>query len=187
MKDEIEVAEHPRWVPVPLDQDPESTRQHWEGVAEGAPDPAGVGAAMASVVRQLQTSDDPNVVPLAAWALLEPTGALDVSGFAVLRLMPVEPTADEDSVVRDLVSGTPVFSDPLIGQVETRSGTAVSVRLRPMVEVDGRPEVHHLVTVLWVRPSHQALFTLSHYGTDLTASLETADLVEELASGVDGL
>lgn len=187
MKDEIEVAEHPRWVPVPLDQDPETTRQHWESVAEGADDPAGVGALMASVVRQLQAADDPEVLPLAAWALLEPTGALDVSGFAMLRLMPVEETTDEDSVVRDLVSATPVFSDPVIGSVETRSGPAVSVRMRPMVEVDGRQEVHHLTTVLWVRASHQALFSLSYYGTQLTDSLEGADLLEELAAGVDGL
>ena len=187
MKDEIEVAEHPRWVPVRLDQDPETTRRHWETVAEGSDDPAGVGALMASVVRQLQTSEDPNVVPLAAWALLEPTGALDVSGFAILRLMPVEESADEDSVVRDLTAGTPVFSEPVIGSVETRSGVAVSVRMRPMVAVGGQQEVHHLTTVLWVRPRHQALFSLSYYGTRLTDSLESADLLEELAAGVDGL
>jgi hypothetical protein len=190
MDEQIELTEHARWAPIPLGVDPEEIRTQLAGAFAGAAsyDADAGAAAMAGVAAQLQAPPSDGSVNLAAWARVATPNELDVLGFATLRVVPLEPDASHDDVMALLLAGQQLFQDPAVTTISTRSGDAVSVQLRPLVDgPDGQVEVHQVSAVLWSRPTHRALFMLSAYDLDLVEATETAELLDELAAGIAGM
>jgi hypothetical protein len=191
MTDFIDAAGHSLWVPIPLDRDSETV--HAELLARfGADDPTADHAALiAGVARQLTEGNDvveqDGVQNLAAWALLQRPEELVVRALATLRVVLLETEVAAEEVVRELSGAETLFEAPALRPVDTRSGEAVSVRLRPMVEEAGASRVHEVSAVLWSRAEQSAWYLLSTYSTDLVEAGEVHALLEELAAGLEGL
>jgi hypothetical protein len=184
---EIVVADHPRWLPLPLQEAPD-----WfvgAVVAEFGDDAQEAAAVVASVMHSLATPPTDGSEHLAAWALMGEGDTFTPRSFVTLRVVPHEDGAPTDagSLLTLLTGGETLFSAPLENPLETASGAATWWRLRPMVEVAGEVQVHQLDAVLWSRPERQAHFVLSHYGSDLVGACAAGDLMLELAAGVSGL
>lgn len=189
MKDEIELAEHAHWAPIPLTEDPEVIRQRYaEAFASPDLDADAAAAAIAGIAAQLQLPADDGSVNLAAWARVATPNELDVRAFATLRVVPLAADATREDVLALLTEGQELFQDPLVADLETASGAALSVQMRPLVLADdGQSQVHQVNAVLWSRPTHQALFMISSYETDLVEAVPAADLLDELAAGCTGM
>ena len=194
MKDEIEVTGHPRWVPVPLGLGPSALMEHLRprleelGTAYADPEVAETAAeALVGAARRLEsTPPEDGGLNLAAWGLLGDAARSQppIAAIAALRALPI--AADQD-IVALLAEGMRLHLDPILGVLETTSGEARTIRLRPMVEVTGETRVHQLTAVVWERPEVGAAVVLSSYGEDLADATEAGDLLEELGRGVDGL
>lgn len=189
MNEQIELGEHAYWAPIPLQEDPEEIRQRYASAfASSTPDADAVAAAIAGVATQLQAPTTDGTVNLAAWARVGVPNELDVRSFATLRVVPLEQDARDEDVLTLLVEGQELYQDPGVQTLATRSGDALSVQVRPLVRTDdGQIEVHQVNAVLWPRPTHQALFMLSSYETDLIEATEAAPLLDELAAGIVGM
>lgn len=189
MNEELELGEHAYFAPIPLDQDPEVIRQQYASAfASTTPDSDAVAAAIAGIASQLQAPTTDGAVNLAAWARVGTPNELDVRSFATLRVVPLEEDARDEDVMALLLEGQELYQDPAVETLPTRSGDALSVRVRPLVRADdGQIEVHQINAVLWSRPGHQALFMLSSYETDLVEAMDAGDLLDELAAGIEGM
>lgn len=191
MTDFIEVTGHELWVPIPLDRDPDEVHDQLSD-RFGPGDPAADNAALLSgVARRLAEADDgagrTGVHNLAAWALVTQPDELVVRALATLRAVLLEPGVTAEEVVRGLAGDEPLFEAPAVRPIDTRSGEALTVRLRPMVDEGPVPQVHELAAVLWARPEVEAWHVLSTYSTDLVEAREVGELLEELAAGIEGL
>lgn len=69
--------------------------------------------------------------------------------------------------MQHLAGDEPLFEDPVLQPIETRSGEATSARLPPMLEESGTTYVHEAAAVLWHRPDDSSWFILWTYSTDL--------------------
>ncbi|MCD9199315.1 hypothetical protein [Aeromicrobium wangtongii] len=189
MNEHIELGEHAYWAPIPLDEDPEVIRQRYAaGFTSSTLDADAGAAAMAGVAAQLQAPTADGTVNLAAWARVGVPNELDVQAFAALRVVPLEEDARDEDVIALLTEGHELYQEPVVETLSTRSGDALSVRVRPLVHAeDGQIEVHQINTVLWSRPQHAALFVLSSYETDLVEATAAAILLDELAAGIGGM
>ncbi len=189
MKDEIVPAEHAHWAPIPLGQDPEVIRQQYAAAFSATTPSADVyAAAIAGVATQLQESPGDGTVNLAAWARVRTPNEIDVLGYATLRVSPLAEGATRDDVLAMLTDGQELYTEPLVGDLATSSGDALTVRVRPLVRAeDGQVEVHQVNAVVWARPEHQAVFTLTSYETDLVEAVPAGDLLDELAVGIAGM
>ncbi len=188
MNEHIELGEHASWAPIPLHEDPEVIRQQYASAFAETPHADTIAATLAGVASKLQVPTDDGTVNLAAWARVGTPNELDVRSFATLRVVPLEEDATEQDVITLLLEGQELYQDPDVETLETRSGEAMTVRVRPLVRTDdGQIEVHQVNTVLWPRPAHQALFMLSSYETDLVEATNAADLLDELAAGIGGM
>lgn len=189
ISDDLIVGGHELWVPIPLDGDPDDLHEQLLD-RFGTDDAAAAAAALLTgVARQLGDARQPAAgrpVQLAAWGLLSEPQTLDVRALATLSLAFAD-TAEAADVVSSLAEGETLFEDPDTQPIDTRSGEAISVRLRPMVDDDGTTQVHEVVAVLWARPDDSAWYILSTYVDDLVEAREIGDLLEELAAGVEGL
>lgn len=192
MSEDIVAAGHAYWLPLPLEESEAALTQDLrERFAETTPADALEleAAGLAMIVEELakplpEESDTRN---LAAWALLHDPERLDTRGFATLRAVRVAAGTSEEECVSLVVEDQPLYQDPLVTRMETRSGDAISLRFRAMVEEDGETQVHQTSAVLWPRTEHHLLFVLSNYATDLVEAAGIADRLDELAAGIEGL
>jgi len=189
VNEEIEFGQHARWLPIPLGVDPEEIRRELAAAfAPTTPDADTYAAAVAGVATRLAADADPATPTLAAWALVRTPNEIDVCGFATLRVTHVGPDTTDDDALAAVTGAMEVIAEPLTQRIQTLSGEALSLRVRPLVRPDDGPtQVHQLNAVLWVRPQHQALFVLSQYETDLAQAVPAADLLDELAAGFAGM
>jgi hypothetical protein len=190
---EIEATGHELWVPVPLDCDPEGLQQRLVDRFDADPEGTVVdhAAMVAGVARRLidanASSEETAIMALAAWALVEEPDTLRVRAFATFRVAVMDPGTTADEVARGLVGTDPMFQEPVSRTLDTLSGEAVSMRIRPMVDEDGASRVHELAAVLWSRPETGAWYVLSTYSLDLVEAAEVGELLDELAAGISGL
>jgi hypothetical protein len=191
VNDVIEATGHELWLPIPLDRETDGMYDELLqrfGHRDQAPDSAalvvGVARRLADANADVERTGMQN---LAAWALLERPDVLTVRALATLRVALLEPDLSADEVVRGLSDGESLFEAPVLQPMDTRSGEALSVRLRPMVEEAGASRVHEVAAVLWQRSAQQAWYILSTYVTDLVEAAEIAGFLEELGAGIEGL
>ena len=164
MNDVIEAPGHDLWVPIPLDRTPEAVQQQLLDRFGDDDETADNAALLAGVARQLaetnEQAEQTGMQNLAAWGLLVDPGTLVIRALATLRVALLEPDTTAEEVVRGLSGAETLFEEPLTHPMETRSGEAVNVRLRPMVEEAGSSRVHEVAAVLWPRPELEAWYIL---------------------------
>lgn len=191
MNEPIEAAGHELWLPIPLDGEPEAFHEELVRRFGDADENADHAALLVGVARQLRDAnagaERTGTQNLAGWALLERAGTLAVRALATLRVVLLEPDITATEVVEALSGAETLFETPLSRQMDTLSGEAVNVRLRPMVEQEGGSRVHEVAAILWPRPQQEAWYILSTYSTDLVEAAEIGGLLEELAAGIEGL
>lgn len=156
----IEAGGHELWLPIPLEGDPEWLHEELVrrfGDGDETADNAAlvVGAALQLGEANLE-ADRTGMQNLAGWALLDQPDQLTVRALAALRVVLVEGDLTAAEVLAELSGGETLFESPVSQPMDTRSGEAVTVRLRPMVEEAGTSRVHEIAAVLWPRPEHQA-------------------------------
>lgn len=191
MNDVIEAAGHELWLPIPLDRDAEAMYDELVRRFGDGDEAADHAALLAGVARQLADANadaaSTGMQNLAGWALLERPDALAVRALATLRVVLLESDITAEEVVRELSGGDTLFEAPVSQPMDTRSGEAVNVRLRPMVDEAGASRVHEVAAVLWPRPEQEAWYILSTYSTDLVEAAGIGELLEELGAGIEGL
>lgn len=189
---EILAAGHPLWIPLPLDCSAEvleaELTERFAGRASDEQVTFVVGLLTQLAERLSQPpADGVPAVNMAAWVLLADPDGIGLRAFATLRAAALASDATREDCIEIARAGIPVFQEPVVEDMETRSGTAIALRYRPMVEADGTTEVHQVSAVLWPRPEHNVLYLLSNYCEDLVEAAEIADLLDELGAGIEGL
>lgn len=190
MSDVIEAGGHAYWVPISLEIDPDEVQQQLLdrfGREESTADNAALLTGAARQLLDANAAAGPGMVNVGAWGLLREPDALVVRAIASLQYVVLPEDITADDVVRHLAGEEPLFEDPQVQPIETRSGDAVSARLRPMLDDAGTTQVHEAAAVLWHRPEVSAWFILSTYSTDLVEAREVGDRLDELAAGIEGL
>jgi hypothetical protein len=190
--DDILAAGHVNWLPLPLDgSQPDLAGELRERFAAGTPAFALDAAitALTATVEELSKPPVPDVpaLNLAAWVLLRDPETLAPDGFALLRGIHVAESTTQDEATASIVGEDPTYQDPVVEPLDTRSGPATSIRVRPMVDQGAGHAVHERSAVLWLRPDQQVLYVLSTYTADLVLAAEVFDRLEELAAGIEGL
>lgn len=190
MSDVIEAGGHAYWVPVSLEIDPDEVQQQLLdrfGREEATADNAALLTGAARQLLDANAANGPGMVNVGAWGLLREPDTLDVRAIASLQYVVLAEDITADEIVRHLAGDEPLFEDPLLQPIETRSGDATSARLRPMLEDGGTTHVHEAAAVLWRRADASAWFILSTYSTDLVEAHEVGVRLDELAAGIEGL
>ncbi|MGZ4591012.1 MAG: hypothetical protein ACXV4A_08820 [Actinomycetes bacterium] len=190
----IDAAGHDHWVPLPLDVPLEQLEadlgERYAGTMPRAELANSVAAAI-GVARTLAASpswEETGVATCAAWQWVRDPDTFVPAATAVLRATAVDAGQTVDDCIGLVVGDTPLQGGPVVGEVETSSGTAYAVRFRPVVRGDrGDSEVHQVVAVLWPRLESRVLFVLTTYTTDLVEGAELGDALEELAAGMTGI
>ena len=189
----LETPGHPRWLLLPLegDVDVAATRVVEDLIGDIASrdfveDTIAMVAGAARTVRQ-QSDElrDQDVLTYAALMLLPAPGLLLPGPVATLRIRPMSPADTDD----DALALCADLDADRHGQVDvevlaTPSGRALSVRFRPVVELeDGRVVNEHRL-VLWPRREVGMLLELSLYSVDLVDAGAAAEPLQELAESI---
>jgi hypothetical protein len=185
----IEATGHELWIPLPLEGPSEVVTQQLTQRFGDDDSVADQIALLTGVVTQLQQANDQDegVLNLAGWALVRRPDQLDVRTLATLRAVAVDEGTTAEEVGRGLAAGSTLFEEPTLTEVETMSGDALGIRLRPMVEEGDSTQVHEAIGLVWLREGDQVCFLLSTYVDDLVEALEIGDLLDELGAGIKGL
>lgn len=192
MSEEILAGGHELWVPVALDMEPDELERQLLDRFGDDDATADSAAFLVGTARQLAqanaTAEDAMILNLAAWGLLTKPDVLHIRGVATLRAAGgLAPGTTADQIIERLAGGSVLFDAPVKYPIDTHSGEAVSVRVRPMVDEDGVSRVVELAAVLWARPDVSAWYMLSTYTEDLVEAKEIGELLEELGAGMEGL
>ncbi|WP_167759064.1 hypothetical protein, partial [Blastococcus sp. TF02A-35] len=126
------------------------------------------------------------VPTLLAWALLPAPGMVRPGPVALLRALPLPPTATDDDVLHAVVDpDAERWGEVDVDRPGTAAGRAWALRWRPVVPgADGSREVHEQRAVLWPVREHGVLLALTCYALDLLDGAEVAEPLLELASGL---
>ncbi|RBY96219.1 hypothetical protein DQ237_10155 [Blastococcus sp. TF02-8] len=190
---QISTGGHGRWLPLPLegDVDERATAAARELTAQQSGDRVEQVAAVIAgtsrlVRRQAEQADREGIPTFLAWSLLPGPGILQPGPVALLRGFPLAADATDDDVVTTIVDpAAERFGDIDVDRLETASGTALTVRWRPVVrDDDGTRLVHEQRAVLWPDREHRALLALSLYVVDLVEGGAAAEPLAELAATV---
>jgi hypothetical protein len=189
---DIVVAAHPSWVALPLDRSADVLEAELRERLDGLGDRRQIDEAvvlLSEVARQLAAppAEDLPALNVSAWVLLADPAGLDLRAFATLRVVTIGPDTTAEDAVNLVLAEAEVFQEPVVERLETRSGDAIGLRYRPMVDNVGRSEVHQVSAVLWPRPERELLYVLSNYCEDLVEAAEIADRLDELGAGIEGL
>lgn len=190
---QISTGGHGRWLPLPLEGDVDE--QATVAARDITGEPSGelverVAALIAGnarvVRRQVEQMAREGVPTFLAWSLLPGPGILQPGPVALLRGFPLAPDATDDDVVTAVVDlEAERFGDIDVDRLETASGTALTVRWRPVFRDDeGTRLVHEQRAVLWPDRAHRALLVLSLYVVDLLEGGSAAEPLAELAATV---
>jgi len=189
----LETPGHPRWLLLPLegDVDVAATQVVEDLIGDVASRDfvedtiAMVAGASRTVRQQSDELREQDVLTYAAFLLLPAPGLLLPGPVATLRIRPVSPADSDDDVLAlcaDLAGERHGQVD--VDVVTTPSGRALSVRYRPVVEVeDGRVVNEHRL-VLWPRREVGMLLELSLYLVDLVEGGAAAEPLRELAESI---
>jgi hypothetical protein len=190
--DDILAAGHVNWLPLALDgSQADLGGELRERFAAQTPafalEAAITGLTVAAEQMAMPPDPETPALNLAAWVLLEEPEILYPGPFAVLRGIHVPESTTQDEATASIVGEDPTYQDPVVEPLDTRSGAATSIRVRPMVDQGAGHAVHERSAVVWLRPEQQVLYVLSTYSTDLVQAAEVFDRLEELAAGIEGL
>ena len=187
---------HPQWLPLSLasegDVDEASAAIVDRLVGDVAsPDfrdeTVAMVAGMSRIMRrQAEQRRQDQVLSYAAWMLMASPGLLLPGPVATLCLRPLAPTDSDDDVIGAATDlGADRHGDVDVDVIETRAGRALSVRYRPVKEVDGLRVVDEHRVVLWPRRDAEMTLELSLYTTDLVEGGLAAEPLLELAHSID--
>lgn len=185
MSEEIEIQEHPRWVPLVLHEGidaVETSLREWFPEAEDA-----VGVEACIGMARVLLEDTEAGHNLAAWVLIPDGDRLQPITVATLRVLHVSDDTTVDDLVRSVVGETEHVQSPVVDTVPTASGPATIIRFRPTVRVEAVDEVHQVVVVGWLRAEDEAAYLLSAVSDDLVEGEDLMDMMQVLAEGVGGL
>lgn len=179
------------WFPLDLTRTPEEV--HAAILAEyptGDEVTAATAEGLVGMVRGMQEqtgqAEETGVVTLAAWVLLDDPATLSPVSVATLRGLALE-SGDPMEVVAGMTAGAALVDEPPLVDLETASGPATLTRIRTVEVVQGDREVHEQSVVLWPRPQHGYVVTLSAYVEDLVLSDRVGAAMRQLATGISGL
>ncbi|VXC06894.1 hypothetical protein [Nocardioides sp. AX2bis] len=179
------------WFPLDLTRTPEQV--HAAILAEypaGDEVTAATAEGLVGMVRSLQAQtgegEATGIVNLAAWVLLDDPATLSPVAVATLRGL-VEESGDPMQVVAGMTAGAELYDEPPLVALGTASGPATLTRIRTVEVVRGGREVHEQSLVLWPRPQHGYVVTLSAYVQDLVLSDRVGAAMRQLATGITGL
>ena len=190
---EVDVPGHDRWFVLPLDGDVDVTaaevvnQQLAAGTGQDAREDAIADVAGHSrLARQgAEAAAQEGVDTLGALMLIPGDGTLVGGPVAMLRVMQMPPEATADDALELLVDlQGERYGELTIDELDTASGPALSVRVRPVVEVDGEREVHEHRVVFWARPELEVLVALSLYTVDLMQGGQAAEPLLSIARSV---
>ena len=191
---EIEAQGHARWLPLPVEGDVEQqSRTTVSAVLGGLVPPdrldevTALVAGMTRLVRKQAVAAAHEGVPtFLAWMLLPGPGMVQGGPIALLRGQPLSADATtDDDVVRALVDvDGPRFGELDVDHLDTASGRALLVHLRPVVELDGERVVHEQRLALWPDRARGWVLVLSFYVTDLLEGAGAEQPFAELAAGL---
>lgn len=179
------------WLALDLTRTPEQVHaailaEHPAGDEVTAATAEGLVGMVRSLQEQTGQGEETGVVNLAAWVLLDDPATLSPVSVATLRGLAHE-SGDPMEVVAGMAAGAELDDEPPLVDLETASGPATLTRIRTVEVVQGDREVHEQSLVLWLRPQHGYVVTLSTYVSDLVLSDRVGTAMRRLATGISGL
>lgn len=203
----IEAGSDGRWVPLPLaahgapDRDGDlparmaelatqalALRRPGVTFAEAETEVLEVAAMLTDVTRRVRDLADvvagfeSPVLTALAWAL-GPADRFTIQGIATLRVRDLPPPGTDDDAIKVVMDrDAEMFGEPAVEPLDTPSGRAFVLRDRPIsTSSDGTREVHEQRVVVWPKPEHGVVVSLSISFVDLIEAGRYGPALDDLA------